>query len=217
MKIYNYDKVTKEFISETNATESPLEKGKYLVPANATTIKVNAVKIGYARVFNEAKKVWEYIIDNRGKTYYLNHEKVHFKLGDEVTSEMTLEQFTADEILEQKKSEKINEINVACAKAITSGFSSDALGDTHTYQSEQTDQLNLIGVVIAGQDDYFKCGIEDADGNVTWNYEKHTIAQLQQVLQDGKVHKQGLLQKANTLKTQVANATTIADVEAIVW
>ena len=70
MKIYNYDKVTKEFISETNATESPLEKGKYLVPANATTIKVNAVKTGYTRVFNETKKVWEYVEDNRGMIIY---------------------------------------------------------------------------------------------------------------------------------------------------
>ena len=47
--------------------------------------------------------------------------------------------------------------------------------------------------------------------------EMHTIAQLQQVLGDGKVHKQTLLQKANTLKAQVTGATTVKDVEAIVW
>jgi len=130
-----------------------------------------------------------------------------------------LEDGTPDLVKELKELKKIakQDINSACAKAITSGFTSSALGTQHTYQSEQIDQLNLIGVVTAGQDDYFKCGVEDADGNVTWNYEKHTIAQLQQVLQDGKVHKQGLLQKANTLKTQVANATTVKDVEAIVW
>jgi len=120
-------------------------------------------------------------------------------------------------LLHNKKATKTSEINSACAKAITSGFTSSALGTQHTYQSEQTDQLNLIGVVAAGTDDYFKCGVADTNGNITWNYELHTIAQLQQVLVDGKTHKQDLLQKANTLKTQVANATTVKDVEAIVW
>jgi len=120
-------------------------------------------------------------------------------------------------LLQNKKDIKTNELNTTCAKEITSNFSSSALGDTHIYQSEQTDQLNLIGVVTAGQDDYFKCGVEDTDGNVAWNYKMHTIAQLQQVLGDGKAHKQGLLQKANTLKAKVASATTVAEVEAIVW
>jgi len=119
--------------------------------------------------------------------------------------------------LAELKASKTSEINSACSKAITSGFTSSALGTPHTYQSEQTDQLNLIGVVTAGQDDYFKCGVTDANGNVTWNYELHTIAQLQQVLADGKAHKQVLLQKAGTLKAQVTSATTIAEVEAIVW
>jgi len=119
--------------------------------------------------------------------------------------------------LDDFKKSKTDKINLACAKEITSNFNSDALGDTHIYQSEQTDQLNLIGVVTAGQDDYFKCGVTDANGNVTWNYEKHTIAQLQQVLKDGKAVAQTLLQKANTLKQQVAEATTVEDVEAVVW
>ena len=119
--------------------------------------------------------------------------------------------------LAELKTSKTNDINSACSKAITSGFTSSALGTPHTYQSEQTDQLNLIGVVTAGTDDYFKCGVTDANGNITWNYALHTIAQLQQVLADGKVHKQGLLQKANTLKVQVASATTVAKVKAIVW
>jgi len=119
--------------------------------------------------------------------------------------------------LDELKASKTSEINTSCSKAITSGFTSSALGTPHTYQSDQTDQLNLIGVVAAGTDDYFKCGVTDANGNITWNYELHTIAQLQQVLADGKAHKQALLQKANTLKVQVASATTVAEVEAIVW
>jgi len=119
--------------------------------------------------------------------------------------------------LEETKNFKINEINAACAKEIINGFRSDALGNTRVYQSEQLDQLNLIGVVTAGQDDYFKCGVEDANGSVTWNYESHTIEQLRQVLADGKTHKQSLLQKANMLKQQIKETATIEEVEKIVW
>jgi len=145
---------------------------------------------------------WQAAIDN------------NYNYVDATTSTLSNKDFRT---LDELKASKTNEINSACEKAITSGFPSSALGTPHTYQSEQTDQLNLIGVVTAGQDDYFKCGVEDTSGNVTWNYEMHTIAQLQQVLVDGKVHKQALLQKAGTLKAQVTSATTVAEVEAIVW
>lgn len=143
-------------------------------------------------------------------------DKIVKKLGLTEISEAQFNELIAPKIDDVKLS-KIGEINTACEKEIVAGFKSDALGTSHNYQSEQIDQLNLIGVVTAGQDDYFKCGVEDADGNVVWNYEMHTIAQLQKVLQDGKAIAQGLLQKANTLKAQVANATTIDEVNAIQW
>ena len=145
---------------------------------------------------------WQVAIDN------------NYNYVDATTNTLSYKDFRT---LAELKTSKTNEINSACSKAITSGFTSSALGTPHTYQSEQTDQLNLIGVVTAGTDDYFKCGVTDANGNITWNYELHTIVQLQQVLADGKAHKQALLQKANTLKVQVASATTVAKVKAIVW
>jgi len=70
MKIYNYDKSTKEYISTTQASENPLEKGKYLIPANATTITIGTGKDGFVQVFDDINKKWDYMEDNRGKTVY---------------------------------------------------------------------------------------------------------------------------------------------------
>lgn len=90
MKIYNYNKETKEFTTSTNATENPLEKGKYLIPANATDKEPLEPKDGFAVCFNEKNKEWEYIEDNRGIAYNIR-EKVIIdylgKLKDGITKE----------------------------------------------------------------------------------------------------------------------------------
>jgi len=79
MKIYHYDEKTKEFIVESEATESPLEKGVYLIPANATNIKPLVLKDGFAICFKENKK-WEYQEDNRDKTVYSTKDKTSSKV-----------------------------------------------------------------------------------------------------------------------------------------
>ena len=124
--------------------------------------------------------------------------------------------------LDELKLSKISEINNACSKQIISGFTSTALDTatptTYHYQSEQTDQLNLIGLVSGGVDDVLKCSKDDGNGNpTTWNYELHTIAQLTQVLNDGKAYKISLLTKAANLKAQVEAAATQDELDAIVW
>jgi len=70
MKIYNYNRNTKEYISTSQATEDPLEKGKYLIPALATVVAISTNKDNFTQIFNEKKNVWEYIEDNRGKIVY---------------------------------------------------------------------------------------------------------------------------------------------------
>lgn len=93
---------------------------------------------------------------------------------------------------------KIEELNNACEERIVSGFTSSALGTPHTYQSERDDQTNLLGSVLDNLDSVYKC----FDG-VTWAYRPHTIAQLKQVLADGKLMKLGYLQQCGALKDQV--------------
>ena len=67
MKTYKYSQ-TGEFIYEIQCQESPREPGKFLIPANATTVAPPEEQAGKARVWNGEE--WKYRDDNRGKTMY---------------------------------------------------------------------------------------------------------------------------------------------------
>lgn len=68
MNAYKYDSNTCEFLHEVLCQESPREPGKFLIPANATTVSPPEEQAGKARVWNGS--LWEYVTDNRGKTMY---------------------------------------------------------------------------------------------------------------------------------------------------
>ena len=67
MNIYNYIEETGEYVGSSTARVNPLEEGKFLIPANATTIEPLAPKENFAVIFNGSS--WEYIEDNRGTAY----------------------------------------------------------------------------------------------------------------------------------------------------
>ncbi|AZV46846.1 hypothetical protein C3L23_06040 [Nautilia sp. PV-1] len=123
-----------------------------------------------------------------------------------------------EELFNKTKDEKIKEINNIAQEKIVSGFISSALGSEHLYQSEPTDQINLLGVVqdanLTGDNQFFKCS---PDNGQTWEYKEHTPEQITQVLKDGKTIKSAILEKANELKLQVNNATTIDEINAVTW
>jgi hypothetical protein len=120
---------------------------------------------------------------------------------------------TDTEVLATAKTERIAAINTACAAAITGGFTSSALGALHTYDSEETDQINLIGAVSLGIDMPYKC----ADAAGIKAFRLHTAAQLKQVAIDGATVKLAALEKASALKARVVAAGTVGEVEVVVW
>jgi len=68
MKIYNYHPITKEYISESIADESPLEVGIFLLPANATFQKPPEIDENEVAIFEDEN--WSIKQDYRGKVYY---------------------------------------------------------------------------------------------------------------------------------------------------
>ena len=157
------------------------------------------------------KPLVDMLSEQLGEQVVMSGDKyVYLDTKDEVEASIVSDAVIKNDndFLQLLKDIKTNEINIACKNEIESGFVSNALGTEHTYQSEQIDQLNLIGLVASGNDDYFK-----ADGE----YKLHTAEQLKQVLNDGKAYKQTLLQKVNTLKSQVVASIIAEEIEVIVW
>lgn len=77
MKIYNYHPETKEFLNEDIADKNPLEKNKYLIPANATTLE--PIRTNEDEVATYKKGQWVIEPDLRGRTGY------HRETGELIT------------------------------------------------------------------------------------------------------------------------------------
>jgi hypothetical protein len=101
-----------EYVGKALLQLDPLESKKqgkdiYMLPSQkATTTKPN-IKEGFTPVYNKEKDIWENVVDNRDKIYYKNGVKVEFKLGDEITSDMSKEQYTKEQIETQKKEQEL--------------------------------------------------------------------------------------------------------------
>lgn len=75
MIIYNYDPITGEYLSSSQAVIDPLESRltgitKFLIPANATQIIPGNSKNGYVQCFDVTKNAWVSKEDHRGKTVW---------------------------------------------------------------------------------------------------------------------------------------------------
>jgi hypothetical protein len=116
---------------------------------------------------------------------------------------------------------RIATLRAACTTAITSGYTSAALGAAHSYPSTPTDQANMAASVVAsllpgiatGWTTPFWC----ADAGGTWSFAAHTAAQIQLAGSDGKAMVVGAQQKLAGLEAQVTAATTVAAVRALAW
>ncbi len=119
-----------------------------------------------------------------------------------------------NDLLLRAKKEKIDSLKTDCTNAIQAGFASTALGEAHTYDSSlPQDQTNLLGARIAGIDMPFTC----TENNGYKSQKLHTAAQLTQVYIAGMVHLQAQKQRFYARKLAVEQASTIEDVEAVVW
>ncbi|MGR2662494.1 DUF4376 domain-containing protein [Chromobacterium haemolyticum] len=122
--------------------------------------------------------------------------------------------------VDQAAQVQLQALQRACAAAITSGFTSSALGKSNFYGSLQTDQINLQTQFAASQSSsppaayFIYCSPTPAQNPPLV---QHTQAQMLQVLADLNAWRTAQQQKYNALVQQVQAAKTVFAVQAVTW
>jgi hypothetical protein len=96
MLVYNYNSVLKFYTSTSEADESPLEPGVWLIPAYATTIEPPFCTEDQIVIFHEDRQEWE-IVDKVVEEYKEETESAKPEISEE-----------DKEIIKKKIEEKIN-------------------------------------------------------------------------------------------------------------
>jgi hypothetical protein len=82
MKYYSYHPVTKIFVSEGVADESPLEPGVFLIPANATSVEPIEFSENEFILFDESLNEWKSVTEEKIEEVVVEAEQEHFKQID---------------------------------------------------------------------------------------------------------------------------------------
>jgi hypothetical protein len=123
---------------------------------------------------------------------------------------------SSDDILNEAKAAKIAELNQMCNQTILAGFTSSALGQEYHYPFDGEAQANLTGALALLNADPTLTTVEFKVLE-TGKLVDHTRDQFLQVCKDAFAFKNSMIKKYHDLKDQVEAATTIEEVNAIVW
>lgn len=157
-------------------------------------------------------EVWMHYLDNQGKlvidiTKKYNEEIINPK---DIFIEATIN-------IEDIKANKLAEFDASCQATIQKGFSSSATGTEHFYRfNKEEDQLNFnqqLSMIQEFPEDYPTIYWKTEDAGVL----PHTQDQFKLVVKDASIHKNNNIQKYWNLKNQILIATSIEEVQAIVW
>jgi hypothetical protein len=137
------------------------------------------------------------------------------------TDKELVEALNAGPEIEEARDTRIALLNANCAEEITGGYKSDALGENHTYPSDDTAQRNMMGsfieALIPGLPDDWTTPFWCANEEGTWAYRPHTASQIIAAGRAGKAHVIACQTKLDTLTAQVNDAETVNEIASIAW
>ena len=191
--IYHFDANTGAYTTNSLADISPLETNVFLIPQFATDIPPPAYD-AKTQIVVFVNGAWS--IQNLPKPKIIN-------------------------LLEEAKQIQINLVQSSCAKNISEGFISTALGKEYRYPSQQSDQANLTANVLSSIYPSMPAGWTTqqlcCDTSGQWAYLPHSAAQIQKVGLDAKQHIMTCLTKKSKLQAQIEIAKDVATVQLITW
>lgn len=213
---YLFDEKTKEYKSEVNAQLDPLESEKagqdiYLLPANATWLKPTP-KDGYASVWKGES--WDMLEDHRKQEYWLPGDKYGAPAremkelgalpeGAKLTApERTLDEAKPAKIAEFKAMRDAEEVQPVEYK-----------GNSYDYDDKSRDRINAAIIALDTQGEGANIAWTLADNSSV----KVTANDLRMVIANVAIRSNQLHVKYRTLKEQVLDCKSIAELEKIVW
>lgn len=217
------------YVGPAMADESPLEPGVFLMPGGCVEMAPPEAPQGKIQQWNG--KRWQLLDYYNGLIVYNTSTREPLTLtgvgaiphGYTVLrprpGQMWKDNHWVDDldtVLAGLYPQKLEMINRTCARAIASGFISDALEKPFRYDSALEDQMNLTGLILSGLDAAYPCYGEDGQKA----YREHTGSQLHTVGLHLLKHKQAALQQAGQLKQSLAKTLTNKDItamQAIEW
>jgi hypothetical protein len=122
---------------------------------------------------------------------------------------------TSDDLLVEAKAAKKKELSEKCNEAICGGFTSSALGTTHTYPSDEEAQRNFHSELdrIRLDPTYTTIYFKTFDAG----YLPHTVDQFTKVFLDGHTAGRQQVAKLNQLKSDIDKVTDPNNLGVFVW
>lgn len=217
------------FTGITEADESPLEPGVFLIPGGCVEVPPPLIPENKAAHWDG--KQWQLVDYFKGLVVYsiTTGEPLTLDGMGAIPSGYTMKKPAPDQvwkngewvddtnaILAKLYQQKLAEVNGGCSQYIEAGFSSSALGETFRYSSALEDQVNLTGLMFSSLDSAYPCTGPDG----VRAFRDHTREQLLQVNKDLVLFKQAALQHADQLKRDLAKALQdkkLKAMRAITW
>ena len=223
MIIYNYNPSTGEYIGTGEAKESPREQGEFLIPANAVTVVPPTVKTNEIACWNGGG--WEKKADFRGSVFWDTTTKEKQEITEigviKESSWTELEPTetgcewngTAWEIpFATAKANKYAEISQAFNDYVTGSFTC-SLG--YPMQFNESDSLKMEGAIILMEVGEQATGyLTDANDETHYDVPLADIkaVKIEMLMAFAEAHA-----KKQLLRQAVKDATTQAELDAIVW
>ncbi|KAB2524850.1 hypothetical protein BJN42_26665 [Pseudomonas koreensis] len=215
------------YVGETEADESPLEPGVFLIPGGCVEVPPpQAPEFKRAYWTGSAWQLLDYF---EGLIVYNIRTRAPLTLTGpgSVPNGYTMKtpglnqiwkdgQWVddLDTLLAKFYPQKLDALDAGCALYIESGFESDALGEHHRYDSTLEDRVNLTGLILSEREALYPCH-NTTSPPLEKVFREHTAPQLHLLGQHLVVFQQRALQQSQELKKLLDNALNAKDLSAL--
>lgn len=215
------------YVGETEADESPLEPGEFLIPGGCVEEPPPQAPEFKKAYWNG--NTWQLLDYFEGLIVYniRTREPLTLTGPGSLPNGYTMKtpgpnqiwkngQWVddLDTLLAKFYPQKLKAIDAGCAQYIESGFESDALGEPHRYDSTLEDRVNLTGLILSEREALYPCHNISLP-NPEQLFREHSAPQLHLLGQHLVTFQQHALQQSQALKKLLAQAFDAKDLSAL--